>query len=229
MEVAVVTGAGRGIGLELTRLLVDSGRTVVACPRTAGGPELAALGPRVHEVALDVADEDSVAAGAAAIARRVEHVDLLFNNAGVYPDEESAGIEQADLVGAARAFEVNALGPLRVVRALLGLLRRGSGKRLVQVTSLMGSIQDNTAGGSYGYRMSKAALNMATRNLALELGPEGFTVVAIHPGWVRTRMGGSDAPLGVTPAAREVLRIALTAGPEQNGAFLGPGGETLPY
>lgn len=134
-----------------------------------------------------------------------------------------------DLSGAARAYEVNALGPLRVVGALLHLLRRGSGRRIVQITSLMGSIRDNTTGGSYGYRMSKAALNMATRNLALDLAREGFTVLAIHPGWVRTRMGGPAAPLGIAAATREVLRVALSAGPRENGSVLGPGAKLLPY
>jgi len=230
-EVAVVTGAARGIGLELCKLLLESGRIVVGSPRIGGSAELAALGSsdRFHEIAMDVSDDASVAAASAEIARRVDHVDLLFNNAGIYPDDEAAGIERADLGAAAGAFEINALGPLRVVRALLPLLRRGSGRRVVQVTSWMGSVRDNTTGGSYGYRMSKAALNMATRNLAHDLGPEGFVALAIHPGWVRTRMGGPSAPLAAPEAAREVLRLALTTGSDLSGSFLGPGGKPLPY
>jgi NAD(P)-dependent dehydrogenase (short-subunit alcohol dehydrogenase family) len=93
----------------------------------------------------------------------------------------------------------------------------------------MGSNGDNTSGGSYAYRISKAALNMATTNLAHDLGPEGFVALAIHPGWVRTRMGGSAAPLEVRSASEEVLRIALSATLAENGRFLGPGGKALPY
>ncbi len=93
----------------------------------------------------------------------------------------------------------------------------------------MGSIGDNTSGSSYAYRMSKTALNMAVRNLAHELGPEGFIALTIHPGWVRTSMGGSAAPLGLEPAVAELLRIALLAGPEDNGSFKGPGGKDLPF
>jgi NAD(P)-dependent dehydrogenase (short-subunit alcohol dehydrogenase family) len=229
--VALVTGAARGIGFELCRLLLDRDYTVVACPRRAGTRGLAGLARKrpgnLHEVALDVGSDASVAAGLRSLGRRVDRIDLLFNNAGVYTSGDA--LPRLDMEKLVESFQVNALGPLRVVRAFLPLLRRGRGRRLVQLTSLMGSIEDNTSGGSYAYRMSKAALNMATRNLALELGPEGFVALAVHPGWVATRMGGRKAPLDVAPAAEEVLRLALAAEPGDNGAFLGPGSERLPW
>jgi len=112
---------------------------------------------------------------------------------------------------------------------MLPLLRKGSGKRVIQMTSLMGSMGDNTSGGSYAYRMSKAALNMANRNLAHELGREGFLCLAVHPGWVQTRMGGSAAPLGLVPAVEQILENALESGPDDNGGFKGPGRADLPF
>ena len=231
-DVALVTGAGRGIGLELCRQLLDRGWTVVACPRIAGSPELAEIARahkgRLHEVPLDVADDDSVAQAAARAEALVEHIDVLFNNAGIFP-RENGRLEQLDLDTVFDAFDVNAVGVLRVTRALLPLLRRGRGKRVIQMTSLMGSLRDNSSGGSWAYRLSKAAMNMVTRNLAHELGPEGFICISVHPGWVRTRMGGEGGRLGPRTAVEQVLHVALATGREANGSFKGPGSVDLPF
>jgi NAD(P)-dependent dehydrogenase (short-subunit alcohol dehydrogenase family) len=224
-RIALVTGAGAGIGAELCRQLLDRGHTVVACPRRAGSSEFA--GERLVEVPMDVSDEGSVAAAAERIASRVDRIDVLFNNAGVYPEDST--LDTLEPQALLEAYAVNAVGPLIVVRHLLPLLRKGRDKRLIQITSLMGSIEDNTSGSSYAYRMSKAALNMAVKNLAHELGGEGFTALAVHPGWVQTRMGGTSAPLRLEAATTDVLRVALETGPEHNGAFLGPGGRRLGY
>jgi NAD(P)-dependent dehydrogenase (short-subunit alcohol dehydrogenase family) len=231
-QVALVTGAGRGIGLELCRLLLERGYTVVACPRRPQAEDLAELGrqnaERLFQVALDVRDVGSIGAAAFEIRQRVKRIDLLVNNAAVYPDQEG-GLERLEMQDLLDAFDVNAVGPLRVIRAMLPLLRKGEGKRLIQITSLMGSIDDNSSGGAYAYRMSKTALNMAVRNLAHELGPEGFVCLAVHPGWVRTHMGGPSAPLEIRAATEEVLRVALAADLSDNGGFKGPGGVDLPY
>lgn len=230
--VAVVTGAARGIGLELCRQLLAGGYTVIAAPRRPGSEGLAALKrehpDRLHEIPTDVADAASVRRAAQRIGELVERVDLLINNAGLYPAEGDR-VESLDAQELLRAFDVNAVGPLRMIAALLPLLRRSRTRRLIQVTSRMGSIADNASGGSYAYRLSKAALNMAVRNVAHELGPQGFVALAIHPGWVRTAMGGRSAPLSIESATAEVLRIALETGPEDNGGFKGPGGRELPY
>ncbi|MCP3981704.1 MAG: SDR family oxidoreductase [bacterium] len=231
-RIVLVTGAGRGIGLEMCRLLLDEGDTVVACPRRPDSRDLALLAKnnvgRLHLVPMDVGDDASVSAAADEIATHVRRIDALFNNAGVYP-KDSGGVESLDHTDLMRAFDINTLGPLRVVGRLLPLLKRGSEKRLIQITSLMGSIADNTSGGSYAYRMSKTALNMAVRNLAHELGPAGFICLTVHPGWVQTRMGGSHAPLDMTEATREILRIGFETTAADNGSFKGPGGKTLPF
>ncbi len=231
-RVAVVTGAAGGIGLELCKQLERRGDTVFACPRREGNPDLAALADaapgRVHVLPTDVADDDSVERTAARIAETAGHVDLLINNAGVYP-EKRGPLEGLDLADCAFAFEVNSLGPLRVTRALLPLLRRGSGKRLVQITSLMGSMADNGSGGSYAYRMSKAALNMANVNLGHEFGREGFVALTVHPGWVQTRMGGGAAPLTAEESVAGILRLAAEAGADRNGGFFRWDGRPLPF
>jgi NAD(P)-dependent dehydrogenase (short-subunit alcohol dehydrogenase family) len=230
MATVVVTGAGRGIGAELCRQLVAAGDRVVACPRSEDAPELEPqTRHRALVIPMDVADEGSIGRAATAIAAQVEAVDVLIHNAGVYPREE-VPFDRVEPESLVRAFRINALGPVRVTAALLPLLRRGREKRVAALTSRMGSIDDNASGGSYAYRMSKAALNMAVRNLAHELGREGFVVVAIHPGWVRTRMGGgSRAPLALDEAAAEVLRLARDADPAWSGAMVGPGGERIPW
>jgi NAD(P)-dependent dehydrogenase (short-subunit alcohol dehydrogenase family) len=183
----VVTGANRGLGLEFTRQWLESGQTVHALARepdrSAGLLELMDKYPeRVFAHACDVADEASVQAASAAIARQTSAIDVLVNNAGIH-DRASPRLDSLDWAQQHRVYEVNALGPLRVARALLPLLRGGSAPRIVNMTSLMGSIADNASGGAYGYRMSKAALNMATRNMAHELGPEGIVCSARRWKW----------------------------------------------
>lgn len=231
-NVALITGAARGIGLESCRQLLSKGFTVVACPRRTDSEELTRLvqshPDRMFQIPMDVGDDASVSEAATEVSRAVDHLDLLINNAGIYPKDDG-GVERLDLKKLIDAFDVNALGALRVTRAMLPLLRKGSGKRVIQMTSLMGSMADNTSGGSYAYRMSKAAMNMANRNLAHELGREGFVCLAVHPGWVQTRMGGGGAPLGLGPAVEQILENALETGAEDSGGFKGPGRADLPF
>ena len=204
---AIVTGANRGIGLGLVRHLATRGDQVIAAARDPGAAReltaLAAASPgRIRVVACDVTDEAGLRALADAVGD--DDVHLLINNAGVYGGDEQT-IDALDVAGAIRTFEVNALGPLRVTLALLPALRRGRAK-VVHVTSGMGSIGDNNGGGYYAYRMSKAALNMAARSLAIDLRRDRVISVVINPGWVKTAMGGLGASITVDDSVTGMLR-----------------------
>lgn len=220
----VVTGAGRGLGLELARQLAAAGHAVTATARDPrASVELGRLDVRTER--LDVSDDASVAAFARSLGGRP--VDVLVDNAGTFGGRE--GLEELDLDRLLATFSTNALGPLRVTRALLPNLRAGGRKLVAHVTSKMGSIEDNTSGGAYPYRMSKAALNMFNKSLAVDLAPEGFTCLVLHPGWVRTDMGGSGAPLSAEESVRGMLGVLERATPADSGRFLDHAGETIPW
>lgn len=214
----VVTGANRGIGLGLVRHLAARGDTVIAAARQPFSAALEQL--KVRTIALDVTKADSVRTFAAALSDTP--VDILFNVAGVYGDSATISSLADDLTLAdlASTYDVNALGALRVTLALLPNIRRGSAKKLVHITSGMGSITDNTSGGSYGYRMSKAALNMMSRSLAIDLRGESIASYVINPGWVQTDMGGANAPTTVTQSVEGIVREIDRATLDDSGAFL---------
>ena len=227
---ALITGANRGIGLELARQLLEAGHEVVATARhPERALELAALG-REHAGRLRVEPLDvGFAASISTLVRALDGLalDLLINNAGVYPDSGKLG--SLDYEQVRQGFEINALGPLRLTEALLPNLRAARTRKIAHVTSQMGSIEDNTSGGSYAYRMSKAALNMAHRSLANDLGAAGFICLTLHPGWVQTSMGGPHARLSVEQSASALLGLILEAGPAEHGAFLSWSGQRLPW
>ena len=226
-KVVLVTGAGRGIGLELARRYAADGWTVLATVRDAGkATALRALPGAVEVLPLEVTDAASVSALAAALAGRP--IDLLINNAGVY-GPENPRLGGFDYEAWAQVVAVNTFGPVRVTEALLPNLRAGSGRTVATVTSLMGSIGDNTGGGAPYYRSSKAALNAAMKTVAIALAPEGFTVVVLHPGWVRTDMGGPAAPLDVATSAAGLIGVIGRVGPADSGRFLNYDGRELPW
>ncbi|NBD08427.1 MULTISPECIES: SDR family oxidoreductase [Corallococcus] len=225
----VITGANRGMGLELARQYLARGDSVHAGVREPErAAELAALaessGGRLRIHPCDVALDASVRAFASAVA---EPVDLLINNAGIRNRVRADGIEELDLDDAARVFQVNALGALRVTGALLPLLRRGQGARVVSVSSGLSSIGDNTSGGAYGYRMSKAALNMAARSMAHDLKGDGIISVVLSPGWVRTDMGGASAPTPVAESVAGLIGIIDRLAPGDSGSFMDFRGERI--
>ena len=221
MATVLVTGANRGIGLEYCRQLKPRGDQVVAVCREAT-PELEALGVRIED-GIELTEEVAIAD----LVGRLDGLalDAVILNAGVL---QSMGLEDLDPEGIRRQFEVNALAPLLLARVLVRQMPRGS--KLALMTSRMGSIDDNSSGGSYGYRMSKVALNIAGKSLAIDLAPRGIAVAILHPGLVRTRMIKFN-PSGIEPeqAVQGLLtRIdALTL--ETSGGFWHSNGERLPW
>jgi NAD(P)-dependent dehydrogenase (short-subunit alcohol dehydrogenase family) len=211
----IVTGANRGIGLAFARALTKRGERVVGTARRPGSAEeLRSTGARVEE--LDVADDASVAGFAGRLAG--EPVGVLIHNAAI--GEAGSSIEHLDSGSVRRAMDVNAIGPVRLTRALLPNLRAGRTRKIVGITSGLGSFQQDTGGGWYAYRMSKAALNMFIRTLAEELTPEHFTCVVISPGWVRTAMGGAGAPLAPEESVAAMLDVIERLKPSDTGRFL---------
>lgn len=220
MANVLVTGANRGIGLELCRQLKARGDTVVAVCRHSS-KELDALGVKV-EAGVEVTSDASI--GDLKKKLGSTRLDLLVNNAGI---GEFTGLEALSFDSVQRQFEVNAMGPLRVTTALLPLLKEGS--KVAIVTSRMGSIADNTSGGSYGYRMSKAAVNAAGVSLAHDLKGKGIAVTLLHPGMVSTDMtGGHGVPVAQSVKGLLERIDALTV--SNSGRFLHAGtGEVLPW
>ena len=220
MGVSVVTGANRGIGLEFARQLKLRGASVVAVCRKSS-PELDALGVRV-ESGLDVTEP----AAWSKLAERLAHddIDLLIQNAGMLLDDS---LEDVDLGKVRAQFELNAIAPLFLTRALAPRLHTGA--KVALITSRMGSIGDNGSGGYYGYRMSKAALNAAGVSLTHDLKPRGVAVVILHPGSVRTEMTGSQGMIEADESVRGLLQRIDELRLETTGRFLHQNGEVLPW
>ena len=219
MSTHLVTSANRGIGLELCRQLSGRGDDVIAVCRSAG-EDLAALGVEVVE-GVDVTNDDSVARLVSVVGDR--RIDWLINNAGIL---EGTSLDHLDWSAMERQFQVNSLGPLRVTAALVPSL--GEGSKVGIITSRMGSIDDNTSGGAYGYRMSKAAVNIAGKSLSLDLAPQGIHVAILHPGLVSTRMTGHSGIPTSESAAGLIARME-GLGADNSGSFWHANGEILPW
>jgi NAD(P)-dependent dehydrogenase (short-subunit alcohol dehydrogenase family) len=174
----------------------------------------------------DVTDDAAVRALATELGDAA--LDMVINNAGVGGGERQSQTHM-DFAQALQTYDVDALGPLRISLALLPHLRRGRVKKLVHLTSGLGSIGDNRSGGFYAYRMAKAALNMMSKNLAVELRGEGIASYVINPGWVQTDMGGKNAPTPVEESVAKMLARLDAVTPEENGAFLDYKGGTYPW
>ena len=215
----LVTGANRGIGLELCRQVAERGDEVIAACRRSS-PELDDLDVRV-ETGIDVADNGSVDS----LAGKHEgvRIDVLINNAGIL---EPTGLDDLDVDSIRRQFEINSLGPLRVTRALLDNLPSGS--KIAIITSLMGSMGDNTSGGHYGYRMSKAAVNAAGLSLSHDLRSRHIAVAMLHPGMVATEMTGRRG-VQAEQSARGLLERIDSLTLDDSGTFWHADGRVLPW
>ncbi len=232
MPTILITGANRGLGLEWTRQYAEAGwRVHATCrhPEEADAlRELAAARPGVSVAPLDVTRDDQLEGLAAALAG--EAIDVLLNNAGVYFekfDEDALGRIHYDQWE--ETFRVNTLGPVRVTEALAGAVARSGRRLVVAITSHMGSIAEIQSPGSYAYRSSKAALNAAMRGLSHELRPRGIGVLLLHPGWVRTRMGGPGAPLEAEESVRGMRALVEGFRPDRSGRFFRYNGSEIPW
>jgi NAD(P)-dependent dehydrogenase (short-subunit alcohol dehydrogenase family) len=224
MPSVFITGANRGLGLEFARQYAEAGWEVVAaCRRPAEAKALKPLA--VDVVGLDVADLEAVALLAERLRGRT--FDVLLNNAGVYGERQAFGaIDAADWM---RVVQTNVIAPLKLAEAFLPHVMGGQRKIMAFVTSLMGSVEDNRSGGYYSYRSSKAALNIAVKSLSLDLAGRGVTTVLLHPGWVRTDMGGLNAPLSPEASVSGMRKVIESAKPGQPCVMVDYAGKTLPW
>lgn len=219
MATIVITGANRGIGLELTRQYMQNGDTVYAACRKSA-PDLDATGANVV-TGVDVTDRASLKTLAAAVGGAI---DVLIANAGTLTYGRYGAVDDEAVM---RQFNVNSLGPLRTTEELDGLLKDGS--KVCIITSRMGSIADNGSGGAFGYRASKAAVNAIGKSLSIELAPRGIAVGLFHPGWVRTEMGGPNGLIDAPESATNLRKNIDALSTETTGAFLHIDGTTLPW
>jgi NAD(P)-dependent dehydrogenase (short-subunit alcohol dehydrogenase family) len=221
MPSTLITGANRGLGLEFARqYLADGWQVYAACRDPDSASELRRLADdsddKLQILALDVTDPVSVQAAAAKLDGQA--IDLLLNNAGIGgPRGQTIG--HIDYEAWMKVLDVNSMGPMRVSEAFVDHVARSERKLIVILTSGMGSLADNTSGGSFAYRSSKAAVNMVMRSLAIDLAPGGITCVVVNPGWVLTDMGGSHATLTTVESVTMLRRLIDTLGPAQSGKF----------
>ena len=216
----LVTGANRGIGLELCRQLQAQGHEVTAVCRKSNA-ELDNLAVQVLDQ-CDVADQNSVQQLANTLGN--QQFDVVINNAGILARNALGDIDYETVM---QQFQVNAMAPLMVTEALLGNLKPAA--KVAIVTSRMGSMSDNDSGGHYGYRMSKAAVNMAGTSLAVDLKPKGIAVGLLHPGYVKTDMTGGQGYVDTTQAAKGLLARIDELNLENTGSFWHAEGEQLPW
>lgn len=229
-----ISGANRGLGLEFCKQLISS-HAHIKIIAGARHPEQATelnqlmleVGGRLRVFPLDVSDTSSVQAFALKLKESLSGstLDLLINNAGVFEDDGGVG-QHFNPEALVKSFNVNAVGPLRLISAVSDQLSL-SGAKVVNISSLMGSLADNASGGYVAYRASKAALNMCVRSFAIDR-PE-FITVAMHPGWVQTDMGGRQAPLTPKESVESLLRVIEQLKPYDSGTFKNYDGSTLPW
>ncbi len=228
MKTVLITGANRGIGLEFSRQYASDGWRVLACSR-GPSPELEKLSARhperVKMHALNVSDHGEIERLGQLLSE--ESIDLLINNAGIYPD--SGGFGRTDYEKWMQAFKINTMAPLKMAETFVRQVAGSSQKTIATLTSKMGSVADNDSGGEYLYRTSKAAANMVTKSLSIDLKPSGITAVALHPGWVKTDMGGPSALISVETSVSGMRQVLARITPADSGKFIAYDGLEIPW
>lgn len=226
MSTVFITGTNRGIGLEFTKQYTEAGWDVLACCRKpAAASELNALAAKHANIkifALDVSDFKQVDA----LARQLKDVaiDVLINNAGVYP---SGGLTDDAVDNWLASFKVNSIAPLKIATAFTPHIAKSQLKKLVTLSSKMGSIVDNTSGGSYMYRSTKTAVNMVMKSLSIDLKPSGIAVATLHPGWVETDMGGPNALINTQTSVTGLRKVIDNLSLENTGKFIAYDGKEI--
>ncbi len=223
----LITGAGRGIGLEFVRQLLDAKKNVVAWVRDPlKATELEKLQKQYSQMLkvqkVDINDQTSVASA----LKTLPQLDILINNAGVYLDK-GQGLQADTIENTKKTFEVNVYAPIRVIQAALPLLEKSSAPLVINISSLMGSIADNSSGSYYGYRMSKTALNMFTKSFSVDY--PNIKTFCMHPGWVQTDMGGSSATVTPEKSVNGLLRTILEPQKFESGSFINFEGKQLSW
>lgn len=222
----LITGANRGIGLEYVRQYADDGWRVIACcrvPQQATELQRLAQGRTQIEIhALDVGDFDQIDALGRTLAD--QSIQLLINNAGVYPPST---FRQIDYTQWMQAFKINTMSTLKLAEVFVPHLVQAGNAKLVAMTSKMGSIDDNTSGGEYLYRSSKTALNMVIKSLSHDLNKYGISVAALHPGWVRTDMGGPNGLIDAETSVRGLRKVIANLSLNHSGKFIAYDGKEI--
>lgn len=222
----LITGANRGIGLEFVKQYAQDGWCVFACCRNpekaAALQTLANTYSNIQVLPLDVADFAQI--NALAFQLKDEKIDVLINNAGVYPDSGMGDINPDDWLN---AFKVNAVAPLKMAEAFTSHIAKSQLKKIATLSSKMGSIDDNTSGGSYIYRSSKVAANMVMKSLSIDLKPLGISVVTLHPGWVLTEMGGPSALIDTQTSVSGLRRVIEQLTLNTTGQFITYDGKAI--
>ena len=227
MPSVFITGANRGLGLEFVRqYAADGWRVFAVCRDPSHAAELAALKGDIRVEALDVGDFEAIEN----LARKFpnEPIDVLINNAGIY-GAGPQNLKSLDSETWIETLRINCMAPIYISRALVENVAKSAQKIMVAITSKMGSIDNNTSGGAYIYRSSKAALNAAVKSLAIDLAPRGITAAVIHPGWVQTDMGGAGAPTGVEKSISGMRKVIGRLGLKDAGRFWSYDGKEIPW
>jgi NAD(P)-dependent dehydrogenase (short-subunit alcohol dehydrogenase family) len=221
MSSILITGANRGIGLELTRSFARDGWRVFACCRNpAPTGELHNLATRntnisIHQ--LEVTDPAQITG--LAVELKSETIDILFNNAGIYGPEKQ-GFGDTDKDGWLETFYTNSIAPMMISEAFVELVASSKLRIIAAMGSVMGSIAENSSGNHYAYRTSKSAVHMVIKGLSCDLKERGIITVALHPGWVRTGMGGPEAPLGAEASAEGLKKVLLGLSADESGCLI---------
>lgn len=216
----LITGANRGLGLEFSRQYAASGWQVISCcraPKSASDLNMLAKSfpQNIQVYALDVADEPQIKA--LALQLKATAIDVLINNAGVYPDSSFGHCNEHDWL---EAFKINAIAPYQVAEAFVTNVASSTLKKIVTLSSKMGSMADNTSGGSYAYRTSKAAANMMMKSLSIDLKTKGIACGTLHPGWVQTDMGGPNGLINAVTSVSGLRQVIEELNLDNCGRFI---------